>query len=535
MRFHIFLYSLLFIFILPLELLTWAAALDHILEGTFLSRRVLMNPLFELSPIWIRILAGGGILAMLNGFRMIIRGRQDACDIQLYSGFVIFCTSLFLWFKQPYGIGFILPVVILGMFAIYSSFRNSGNPSILFAHTSAGTTWKDRISTCFLLFPLITAALLLFQEGFLHWLAFPHSRYFLLLPFAGCLIPDRKKLKNFITSSYGALILLLIVFSITNLLVDGSMLTDISIISAFIFLELEAAFLLHGLLPFRRNFSILILLLTIPATLYLMPPICDYKFVTLSVFLIYVFAENMGLIRKKILSRSESASGNIRFISKEEYAGQAWGFAAVLVAFLAGPLSFFPVMITIAAVMVTALFRRRLGISGVWPEMLAMCAAAIAVGAPGCRTTLLLAAFACAAPLMKSIWQTGAMINQYGEERPLQKSYLALTNAGLFFILLMMYLYHAHDMLLIGLYFILTGIIQLGEYAYERKHHHMKLLGGWLQIILGQIITIIPGTALPTPEWSINAFYGGLFAFFALYFFHTFDQNHNIAKKGSES
>ena len=34
----------------------------------------------------------------------------------------------------------------------------------------------------------------------------------------------------------------------------------------------------------------------------------------------------------------------------------------------------------------------------------------------------------------------------------------------------------------------------------------------------------IPGYSVSHPNWSVNAIYSGVFAFFALYFFHTFDQ-----------
>ena len=136
----------------------------------------------------------------------------------------------------------------------------------------------------------------------------------------------------------------------------------------------------------------------------------------------------------------------------------------------------------------------------------------------------MLAAFACAAPMMQAIWQVGALINKFGTERPLQKFYLALTNGGLFFVLFVLFFFHTTDTLIIGLYFLLTGLIRLGECAYERDSRRVKLLYAWIFMIIGQIVTVIPGYSVSHPNWSVNAIYSGVFAFFALYFFHTFDQ-----------
>ena len=55
-------------FILPLELVMWAVAMDHTMEVTFLSRRVLMSPLFELSANTLRFVAAFGLLAGTQRF-----------------------------------------------------------------------------------------------------------------------------------------------------------------------------------------------------------------------------------------------------------------------------------------------------------------------------------------------------------------------------------------------------------------------------------------------------------------------------------
>lgn len=511
-------------FILPLELVMWAVAMDHTMEVTFLSRRVLMSPLFELSANTLRFVAAFGLLAVLNGFRIMYKQKAPCREIHPYCGFFFFATALFLLLKLPYGVAVATPLILVGVIVVYSTVLR-GNPDSFLSLNRTGTaTLSDRLSAAFCLIPLVAGALLLFQEGFLHWLAFPHSKYFIYFPFLGCLIPRLKQLREFVIFSYAGLVLLTFGFATSMIFIDGVMLADISIITAFLFLEVEAAFLLRGFLPFRRNFSVIILLLAIPATKYLMPPVCDYRFVALTVFLIYVITENLQTIRKKILSRADSASGNIRFITREEYAGQAWGFAAILVTYLAGPFSFLPVLITIAAVLVTALLRRRIGSRHLWLETCVMVIAAFAVATPGCRSTQMLAAFACAAPMMQAIWQVGALINKFGTERPLQKFYLALTNGGLFFVLFVLFFFHTTDTLIIGLYFLLTGLIRLGECAYERDSRRVKLLYAWIFMIIGQIVTVIPGYSVSHPNWSVNAIYSGVFAFFALYFFHTFDQ-----------
>ena len=524
MRFHIFLYSLLFVFILPLELVMWAVAMNHTMADTFFARRVLMNPLFELSPNMIRVLAVAGFLALLDGFRLMFKQKAPCREIHPYCGFFLFTTALFLLLKLPYGLAIATPLMIAGIVVVYSTVLRGNQESFLSVNRTASTTLLDRVSAVLCLVPLIIGALLLLQEGFLHWLAFPHSRYFILLPFLGCLLPKQKQLREFVIFSYAGMILLTLCFAAAMIFIDGSMLADVSIASAFLFLELETAFLLREFLPFRRNFSVFILLLAIFGTKYIMPPVCDYRIVALLVFLIYVITENLPTIRKKILSRADSASGNIRFITREEYAGQAWGFAAVLVTFLAGPFSFLPVLIIIAAVLVTALFRRRLGSNCLWMETAVMILAAFAVSVPGCPAGQLIAAFACAAPMMQAIWQTGALINKFDSGRPLQKFYLAVMNACFFFLLFVLFFFHAENTLIVGLFLLLTGLIRLGECAYDRDTGRIKLLHAWLFMIAGQIVTAIPGTPVSHPAWSVNAIYAGVFAFFALYFFQTFDR-----------
>lgn len=525
MRFHIFLYGLLFVLILPLELVMWAAAMNHTMADTFFARRILMNPLFELPREVLWGLAAAGFLALVNGFRIMFREKAPCRKIHPYCGFFLFTGALFLLLKLPYGLAVATPLTIVGIVVVYSIVLRGNSESFLSVNRTGAATFSDRFSVAFCLLPLITGALLLLQEGFLHWLAFPHSRYFLFLPFLGCLLPKQKQLREFVILSYAGMILLTLCFAAAMIFIDGGMLADVSIASAFLFLEVEAAFLLREFLPFRRNFSVFILLLAIFGTKFIMPPVCDYRIVALLVFLIYVIAENLPMLRKKILSRADSASGNIRFMTQDEYAGQAWGFAAVLVTYLAGPFSFLPVLIVIAAVLVTALFRRRLGRGRIWMEAAVMIAAAFAVAAPGCSAGQLIAAFACAAPMMQAIWQTGALVNQFDSGRPLQKFYLAVMNACFFFLLFVLFFFHASDTLIVGLYFLLTGLIRLGECAYDRDAGRVKLLHAWLFMIAGQVVTVIPGTPVVHPSWSVNAVYAGVIAFFALYFFHTFDRN----------
>ena len=126
--------------------------------------------------------------------------------------------------------------------------------------------------------------------------------------------------------------------------------------------------------------------------------------------------------------------------------------------------------------------------------------------------------------MMQAIWQTGALVNQFDPGRPLQKFYLAVMNACFFFLLFVLFFFHAADTLIVGLYFLLTGLIRLGECAYDRDAGRVKLLHAWLFMIAGQIVTVIPGTPVAHPSWSVNAVYAGVIAFFALYFFHTFER-----------
>ena len=215
----------------------WAAAMNHTMADTFFARRILMNPLFELPREVLLGLAAAGFLALLNGFRIMFRDKAPCREIHPYCGFFLFTAALFLLLKLPYGLAVATPLTIVGIVVVYSIVLRGNPDSFLSVNRTGSATFADRLSAAFCLLPLLAGALLLLQEGFLHWLAFPHSRYFLFLPFLGCFLPGQKQLREFVILSYAGMVLLTLCFAAAMIFIDGGMLADVSIASAFLFLE----------------------------------------------------------------------------------------------------------------------------------------------------------------------------------------------------------------------------------------------------------------------------------------------------------
>lgn len=526
---------------LPAELLIWGRALDYALEDSFLARRILMSPFFELPPVLLWGMTAAGALCMIRAFFTICRGSR-AFDALLYSGFSLFMAGLFLLFRMPVAAALGTPLVILGSIAAWFAYRHPERMPFLIPSDVQRPSFYERLLAAFQLLPVVCGACLLFQDGYLLWLSFRFTPLLIAVPFLGCLLPTREKLRSYVSGSVYALILCGIVFAVMSLFGEGTFLLDLCIFMAFLFLELECALMLREVLPKFRNVSLVILLLSGAATPFLIPPVMEPWIVTLSMYMMYLFIDNRSAIRKKLLSRAHFSSPNIRFITKEEYAAQAWGFGAMLVAWLVGMQGVLVVIAVVAAVFAGALWRTRILCRdedhlflGNFPyaiETGALLLAVVSFSPSRPATMVMLAACACAAPMMRAIWQTGAFISKFGDERPTALFYMALANAGLFFLLLVMYLSRVSPAILIGTYFMLAGILRIGAASYTRGGGELKRAFGWVLIVIGQFVSVVPPEApLPTPEWTNGAVICGVIAFAALYLFRTFDFRNRFTRE----
>lgn len=543
MHFLPVLYILAFAVLLPAELLIWGRALDYAFEDSYLARRILMSPFFDLPVFLLMLLAGIGAVCMIRAFFAICRNSR-AYDALLYSGFSLFMAALFLIFRMPVTTALGIPFVILGSIAAWFAYRHPDRLPFLIPKDDNCPSFYERLLAAFQLLPVICGGCLLFQEGYLLWLSFRFTPFLILVPFLGCFLPTREKLRAFVGGSVFSLILCGIVFGVMMLFAEGILLLDLCICMAFLFLELETALIFRELLPKVRNISLLILFLSVVTTPSVMPPICSPWIISLSMYMMYLFIDNRSLIRKKLLSRAHFSSPDIRFITKEEYAAQAWGFGAMLVAWLVGTEGILIVLGMVAAVFVGALWRtwllrneeEHLFLSN-FPyamETAALILAIVSFSPSRHMTMVMLAACVCAAPMMRAIWQTGSLISKFGEERPTALFYLVLANTGLFFLLLIMYLSGVTPAILIGTYFMLAGILRIGAASYIRGGGELKRAFGWVLIVIGQFISVVPPEApLPEPEWSNGAVICGIVAFAALYLFRTFDfRNRPLQRNG---
>ncbi len=529
---------------LPVELLIWGRALDYALEGSFLAKRILMSPFFELPVSLLWGITAAGALCMIRAFFAICKGSR-AFDALLYSGFALFMTGLFLLFQMPVAAAIGTPLVVLGSIAAWFAYRHPERLPFLIPSDNLPPSLYEQLLAAFQLLPVICGACLLFQDGYLLWLSFRFTPILIAIPFLGCFLPTRGKLRSFVSGSVYSLILCGIVFGAASLFAEGILLLDLCICMAFLFLELEVALILREILPKVRNISIAILALSAAVTPFLIPPVCYPWIVTLSMYMMYLFIDNRSAIRKKLLSRAHFSSPNIRFLSREEYAAQAWGFGAMLVAWLVGIQGILVVIAVVAAVFAGALWRTRLLCRDEDHLFLSNFPYAIETGAlllaivlfspSRSATMVMLAACACAAPMMRAIWQTGSLIGKFGGERPTALFYLALANAGLFFLLLVMYLSRVTPAILVGTYFMLTGILRIGAASYIREGGELKRAFGWVLIVIGQFISVVPPEApLPEPDWSNGAVICGVIAFAALYLFRTFDFRNRTPHESEE-
>lgn len=522
-------------FLLPGELLVWSRALDHALADSYLTKHLYLSFLWELPPWLLPVVWGAALCCLLRGCVELGRGSH-ACDAMLFGSFPLYMLSMFLFFRLPCGVAVATPCLSLGAAALWFAFHPPGRPAFPVPDDPGRTaTALDRLTALFPLLTIQCGAWLMFQEGYLLWLSFRWTPLLALLPLAGILLPKQDEIREYVLASAWALLLCALVFGAGLLFVDGAGMTDFSIVLAYLFLELEVALILRPLLPKVRNRSLVILLASLAATPRIMPPVCRGVIVTMVMYVLYLFLDNRHAIRKKLFSRSHFRNPQIRFLTWEEYAAQALGFGALLAVCLAGPKMVPAILTGIAAVFMAAMLRTKLPGKAVEDPVLlrnfpyaaetAALALTVIVCSPSLEAAMTLGcAYVCASCLMRTIWGIGALIGGFVPERHVPLVFQALSYGALCFLLFLLSCFQAPVSLALGLFCLLSGVIQIGAASSLRRGGKLRFSVGWLLIAIGQVITVMPPhLRLPVPQWSSGAAVCALAACAGLYFFRTFD------------
>lgn len=530
------LYILVFVLLLPLELLIWGGALDSALTGTYLSRRLQLNLLTEL-PVWLIYTAGTAALAGMVCGLVSRRNGNARYDALLYGSFPLYMLMLFLRFRLICSAALGIPLIGLATAGCWFAYRTPGRtPFLPPSDLARGASWTERLSCLWLLLAVQFCGCLLFQEGYVLWTVFPKLGLPVLLLFAGILLPKPGQLRDYALGSVCALLCVGVVYGVGQLLIqDTVQQLDFSVASAYLFLELECALLVRPLLPKVRNCSLLILGLSACSTPWIMPPVCNPWFIVLSMYVIYLFLDNCRAVRKKIFSRSHFHHPGVHFLSWTEYAAQAWGLGVFLTCCLVRPPEIKIVLAGIVAVLMAALLRTRLlrndSASHVilrnfpyLPETAALIAAVLTVASSRASVMSVFSACACAACLVLMIWNAGALIGKFMPERPLVMAFQALTYGGLGFLLFLLFFFGTPTSLLLGFFLMLSGIIRIGAASFQHQTDCLQLTFGWVLLVLGQLISVTtPEYRLIPPAWNPAAVVCAVLACAALYLFRTFD------------
>ena len=530
-----FLYFLFFAVVLPGELLIWGTAVNSVLAGSYLAKRLKLSLYFDVPR---GIFLAAGILALICILRASLElgRRSHAGDMLLYGGFPLYMLSLFLYFQLPCAVAFGIPLIILAEAAFWFAGKPPQRPSFLLPddwRTPASLT--QRATAFFQLLPILLAGSLIFQEGCLWWFSFRWTPILAVLPLLGILLPRPGQLREYIGSSVYALLTCGMLYCAGQLFAEGVILTDFGIAAAYIFLELMCALMIRPLLPAVGNISLVILGLSSVSTCWIMPPVCSPWIVTLTMYGLYLFIDNRKTIWKKLLSRAHFRYSQVHVLSWEEYAAQACGFGAMLAAWLAGPPYIPQILIGTAAVLAGSLIRSRLLSNPLQDHLVLMkfpyaieitllLLTVMATGFSRGTVMILLSAFAAAACLMRMIWSIGGLIGKYTRERPSLQLFYIFSYGGMTFLLVLLFLIRAPATVLLGFFCILSGIVNIGAASYRKKSENSELTMGWVQMVAGQFVfSAVPEVSLPEPEWSSGAAVCALMACAALYVYCLFD------------
>ena len=545
------LYILFFSVLVPLELVIWGQALDTALGRTYLSRRMQLSLFYDLPrELWltVAILSLGAILRA--GLEL---GREShRQDILLFCAFPFYMFSIFIFLKMPCAAVIGTGLAVLTAWAVWFACPAEGRPPFpLMDDRPDKADLLQRLTAGVILAGLLSAGILIFQEGYQLWLALEWTPLLVIVPLAGLFLPTPGQLREYLAGGLHALVLTALIYGICQLFKDSFIRTDLGIVATYIFLELLVSQMIRPVLPKVRNSSLIILGLSSLATCWIMPPICSPWIVTLSMYVLYLVIDNRKAIRKKILSRANTRRTEVHFLSWEEYAAQAWGVGGLLAAWLAGPKLLPQILIGLGGVLLAGLVRSRL-INDLRTDHLILkrfpyaieisvllltvvffcgrpdpyCAAGIS---PQGMVMIQLSIYAAVSCVMQMIWNIGGLIGRYTQERPSLLFFHIFSQFGIGFLLVLLFFVQAPASVLLGCFCTLTGIVKLADNSFLRKADKKPgLTVGWLLIVIGQFVFVSSSeTILPEPVWSMGAPVCALIFCTALYVYRLFDvRNH---------
>jgi len=528
-------YILTFVIVLPGELVVWGRALDARLAGSYLAKRLQLSYYFDLPQELFLLLGFAAVCCMIRGCWELAH-RSHSCDILIFGGFPLYMLSLFLYFRMPCSVVFGAPLILFAEVAVWCAYRPENRPAFLLPDDKMlPATVLHRMIAFFQLLPVLLAVSLIFQEGYLMWMSFSWTPLFVFFPLTGLLLPKVWQIREYVACSVYALILCSFIYFTGQLFAEGLLLTDFSIVVAYIFLELMVALMVRTLLPPVRNISLVLFGLSALTTCWIMPPVCSPWIVVMSMYVLYLLIDNRKAIRKKLFSRTHFHRSEVHLLSWEEYAAQAWGFGIMLAVCLAGPSFILPILFGLGVLLAAGLVRSRLLNDSEsehivlmnFPfaiEILFLILSAIVCSKTRGSVMVLLSAYAAASCLMQLVWSVGGLIGKYTQERPSLQFFHILSYSGMCFLLVMLFFVQAPASVLLGCFCILTGIIRIGEGAYRKPGENLALTTGWVLIAIGQFIFVSsPEMLLPFPEWTPLSVVCAFVACSALYIYRIFD------------
>ena len=526
-------YFLFYTIVLPGILLIWGRKMDAVLQDTYLAKRIGMNFWFDFPP-WCFLVLGLIPLAGIIRAAVELNRESHRCDVLLYAGFPFYMLCWFFYLRMSCSIVFCLPLVCLGSAAIWMVCRRKDRMPLLPVQSDGKVSLFQRFGVLMQLLAIFCVAVLLFQEGYLLWKLFPAMLVPALIPLLGFLLPKIEQLREYVSSSFHALVLCGMIYLIGQFYRDSVTLTDFGIVAVYLFLELQIALLIRALVPPRRNFSLVILVGFILATCWIKLPLFGPLIVTLTMYILYLLIDNRKAIRKKLLSRAHFRHAKV--LSWEETAALAWGFGVLLAAYLAGPDRLFQVPAGLGALLAGALLWSWLEsnpdgdhvVLRNFPytaEISALLITGLVVCSSRAELMILLSAFAAASCLMRMIWSVGGLIGCCGPEHPYLLEFQIVGNAGICFLLTALFFVEAPPAVLLGAFLTLRGISRIWECAFQGKRRSGNgLTSGWVLIGIGLFVFVSSSEGrLPVPEWSPPAAVWAFLACTAFYVWRLFD------------
>ena len=545
-----FFFILLQIFVvgsfIPLLLLLWTfLASGDLVNDTYFSKRLLANSLFYLPPIAVSWLSVIATFLIVTGIWK--KERSEWMRFASYAGLVLLMTILFLHLQIPFGIGVTLPLLILGLTALYTANRKDPRKK-LFPGRKIFASFSQRFASGILLGMIVFTSLFLFQEGTDYLLLRKDGIFLLLLPLAGCLLYSEKRLRDYLVSTVATFVFSALIFCFIVAFADTMWIMDIAIIFLFIFLEYTLLLFLRGLLPEFKNLSLIFLVILLLANGKILPELMETNIVTLSVFILYIFGDNFERIMKKIHRKLDPETHLLARPPGEAFAAQAWITGSfVLICFTGekGVFFFFLLAVLLFLTGTSRIFltekygretkenkyenwKKTVLFLPLLPECIVILLFAFVLYFTGMKTFLpaVIAAGCCGV----CIWTLGVVITGKDTRKlPFQASlYHASASGGIFLFMLLLFLYRVNSSFAASTGLILTGSALLGEGAYIRKNRipgkgfFLRKYMAYIPIALGLAIVAFPGRKLPSPHWELSAISCGALTFFAVNVYYIF-------------